>query len=48
MRKKVEKLFALLRGGRAGSARILRCTKGAENLYEAVLGTGGGGTLLKP
>ena len=48
MRKKVEKLFALLRGGRAGSARILRCAQDAENLYAAVLGTGGGGTLLEP
>ncbi|MDD5658084.1 MAG: isopentenyl phosphate kinase [Elusimicrobia bacterium] len=48
MRRKVEKLFALLGGGRAGSARILRCAKDAQNLYEAVLGIGGGGTLLKP
>ena len=47
MLKKVEKLCALLRGGRAKSARILCCSKGAENLYAAVLGTGGGGTLLK-
>jgi len=48
MRKKVEKLFALISGGSAGSARILRCAKDSRNLYEAVLGTGGGGTVLKP
>ncbi|MDD5628517.1 MAG: isopentenyl phosphate kinase [Elusimicrobia bacterium] len=47
MRKKVEKLFALLRNGRAGTARILRCAKDGRNLRDAVLGTGGGGTLLK-
>jgi isopentenyl phosphate kinase len=47
MRKKVEKLFALLSGGRAGSARILRCAKDGGNLRQAVLGTGGGGTLLR-
>ena len=46
MRKKVEKLSALVRGGRAGSARILRCAKDAKNLCEAILGTGGGGTLF--
>jgi isopentenyl phosphate kinase len=46
MRKKVEKLSALVRGGRAGSARILRCSANGRNLYEAILGTGGGGTLF--
>ena len=48
MRKKVEKLFALLSVGRAGSARILRCAADGKNLCQAVLGTGGGGTFLKP
>ena len=48
MRKKVEKLFALLNGGRAGSARILRCAADGKNLCQAVLGTGGKGTFLKP
>ncbi|MBI5241907.1 MAG: hypothetical protein HY926_15650, partial [Elusimicrobia bacterium] len=48
MRKKVEKLQALLKTGRAGSARILRCSKDGRNLRDAVLGTGGGGTLLRP
>jgi isopentenyl phosphate kinase len=48
MRKKVEMLFALLSRGRAGSARILRCDSNGRNLCEAVLGTDGGGTLLKP
>ncbi|MBI5243860.1 MAG: hypothetical protein HY922_09310 [Elusimicrobia bacterium] len=48
MREKVERLFALLSGGRAGEARILRLSGRAENLYRAILGMGGGGTLLKP
>jgi isopentenyl phosphate kinase len=46
MRKKVEMLLSLLRRGRAGSARILRCSPDGENLREAVLGIGGGGTLI--
>jgi isopentenyl phosphate kinase len=46
MRKKVEKLFALLSGGRADCARILRCSTDGKNLSQAVLGTGGGGTYL--
>jgi isopentenyl phosphate kinase len=46
MRKKVERLFALLSGGRAGSARILRCATNGKNLCQAVLGTGGGGTFF--
>jgi len=47
MRKKVERLFALLSRGRAGSARILRCATNGENLTQAVLGTGGEGTLIE-
>ena len=47
MRKKVEMLFALLSRGRAGSARILRCAKDGRNLCQAVLGTGGGGTVIR-
>jgi len=46
MRKKVEKLSALVSGGRAGSARILRCSADGRNLCEAILGTGGGGTVF--
>lgn len=47
MRKKVEMLRSLLKSGRAGSARILRCSPDGKNLRDAVLGTGGGGTLLE-
>lgn len=47
MRKKVERLFALVKSKRAGSARILRCSPDGRNLRDAVLGTGGGGTILK-
>jgi isopentenyl phosphate kinase len=47
MRKKVERLHALVKSRRAGSARILRCSPDGKNLRDAVLGTGGGGTLLK-
>ena len=47
MRRKVEMLAALVRKKRAGTARIIRLGSRGENLYKAVLGTGGGGTLLE-
>ncbi len=46
MRGKVAELLAILaRGG--GQARIMRCDGRAENLLNAVLGEGGGGTLIQ-
>ena len=48
MRGKVAALFALVSSKRGGEARILRCDARAQNLYRAILGIGGGGTLLKP
>lgn len=48
MREKVGKLLRLLGAQRAAEARILRPDPRAANLCLAVLGKGGGGTLLKP
>ncbi|MFH1726561.1 MAG: isopentenyl phosphate kinase [Elusimicrobiota bacterium] len=48
MRRKVERLFALVVSGRAGEARIIGCVRKPEDLCRAILGTGGGGTLIKP
>ena len=47
MRGKVEKLLALLASERVGEARITSCADDPENLGRAILGEGGGGTLLK-
>ncbi|MFH2203474.1 MAG: isopentenyl phosphate kinase [Elusimicrobiota bacterium] len=47
MRRKVEQLFSLIRAGRIGEARITTCAEEPENLRRAILGDGGGGTLLQ-
>jgi len=47
MRKKVEHLFRLVSSGRVSEARIIRCEGRPRNLADAVLGTGGGGTLIR-
>ncbi|MFA5137995.1 MAG: isopentenyl phosphate kinase [Elusimicrobiota bacterium] len=46
MRGKVEGLFSLVSSGKAGEARILRCVEEPERLCRAILGQGGGGTLI--
>lgn len=46
MRGKVEWTFSLVSSGKAGEARILRCVEEPERLCRAILGQGGGGTLI--
>ncbi len=47
MRRKVESLLSLIASGRAGEARIICCADDSDSLRHAILGTGGGGTVLK-
>ncbi|MBI5623762.1 MAG: hypothetical protein HY924_08295 [Elusimicrobia bacterium] len=46
MRKKVECLYDLVSSGKAGSARIIGGIGDLSNLKAAILGTGGGGTIV--
>ncbi|MBI5882319.1 MAG: hypothetical protein HZB91_04360 [Elusimicrobia bacterium] len=46
MRKKVECLYDLVSSGKAGSARIIGGVGNLDNLKAALLGTGGGGTIV--
>ncbi|MFC1679904.1 isopentenyl phosphate kinase [Elusimicrobiota bacterium] len=46
MQRKIETLFSLVVLGKVGEARIIRAVDRPENLIDAILGTGGGGTHI--